>query len=359
LLHYRFLRNSLQRFGLLHCRFLFALLLLHVTNSLHAQPEDCRNPYSLSGPQYQKLWQDFETLSSEQMQGRRPGTEGAKLARAFIIDQFKKAGLQTLKESNIVKSQPELFDQGGWLHLFKPGRFSKEKKGANIVAVLKGSNPGQSKNSKAIVITAHYDHLGRQQGRIHYGANDNASGVAAMLFLARALQKDPLLHHVVFVATDYEEAGLFGSKAFVKDHVLPKDKILLNVNIDMIAQPGREWRLYVSGTRSQPHLKSPVERIIAKAPICVKTGLDSPSWDYDRRHRVDWRRASDHWAFVRQDIPWLYIGVKDYRYYHTPRDTTEKIPPEFYFGVVTAINQLITTLDGYFSTPESDYLQTD
>lgn len=309
--------------------------------SLCAQPLSCREPESLTSPELTQLWQDFVTLSSEAMQGRKSGTEGARLAREYIVEQYRKSGLTPLHQQPAAN-----FDSSGWLQHFGLRGRKNDKRGANVI----GKIPGAKAPLRYIILTAHYDHLGTDGKRVFNGANDNASGVAAMLYIARMLQHQLPANSVLFVATDNEEDGLYGAKAFVEQAVVKKSQILLNVNLDMIAQPGKKWRLYVSGTRSQPWLGQPVDEVIAAAPVCVKRGNDGTSWNYNRRFRIDWRRASDHWEFARRDIPWLYLGVKDYRYYHTSRDTADKIPKSFYFGVAHSSFLLIIALDHYFNS---------
>ena len=113
-----------------------------------------------------------------------------------------------------------------------------------------------------MVIGAHYDHLGlgnesslapSQIGQVHAGADDNASGVAVLVALARQCQKTPWTHDVVFVAFDAEEMGLQGARAFVKALPVPKDRtIALNINLDMVAR-GDKNELYIAGTAQRAH----------------------------------------------------------------------------------------------------------
>lgn len=335
----------------------WVFLLIFVPRLTFAAPDDCRSPQAITDPYFAQLWLDFETLSSAEMQGRKPGTQGSEMARNYIIEQYASAGLKPFMSEPVLQkiAANTSADQGAasekrhhqveWLHQFSlKSVFSRDKLGANIVGWI----PGQRHPNKYIVLTAHYDHIGKKRGKIYYGANDNASGVAAMIYIARKLGQLNPAHSVVFVATDYEEAGLLGAKAFVKDQVIAPHKILININLDMIAQPGKTWRLYISGTRSQPQFKTAVSSVIEDAPICVKMGLDTSSWNHNRTHRIDWRKASDHWAFARNDIAWLYLGVKDYRYYHTPKDTVDKIPANFYFGSANAGFLLVIALEKFF-----------
>lgn len=304
--------------------------------------EQCRALNQQYTPEQEQLWQDISLLSGPAMQGRKGGTDGARVARDYIVQRFAESGLQPLAQ---LASQPDKKEaEYAWHHYFSPASLSSAKKGVNVVGYLPGENQNQF-----IVITAHYDHLGKKGRQIFAGANDNASGVAALFYLAHKLSEHKTALSVLFLATDYEEAGLKGAAAFLEDNLIAQSDIKLNINLDMIAQPGKEWTLYVSGTHKQPQFKPVIEEVIASASICLEMGLDKPSRSYDRKLRIDWRKASDHWEFARRDIPWLYLGVKDYKYYHTPRDTIEKLSQPFYTGVVnTALNTVIA-MDDFLS----------
>lgn len=306
-----------------------------------AQPNSCREPRQLNTPALARLWEDLQHLSSDAMQGRKSGTVGAKLAREYIVERYKRLGLKPY-----LSGSKSYHDSSEWQHLFGLRGRKDDSRGANVIGQIVGSKLPQ----QYMVLTAHYDHLGTRGRQIFNGANDNASGVAAMLYIADMLAEHKPANSVLFVATDNEEDGLYGARAFLEDNLQIKDKILINVNLDMIAQPGKDWRLYVSGTRSQSRFSELVDEVISVAPICVKKGNDGSSWNYNRSFRINWRTASDHWEFIKQDIPWLYLGVKDYRYYHTPRDTVDKIPKSFFFGVAHTSFLLIRVLDNAFAT---------
>ncbi|BDX05114.1 M28 family peptidase [Planctobacterium marinum] len=304
--------------------------------------EQCRALNQQYTPQQVQLWQDLSYLSDPDMQGRKGGTEGARLARDYIVKRFAQSGLQPLAQ--LASQQDNQEADFAWHHYFSPTSMSSVKKGVNVVGYL----PGETQN-QFIVITAHYDHLGKKGRHVFSGANDNASGVAALFYLAHKLGKRDTALSIIFLATDYEEAGLKGAAAFLEDNLIAPENIKLNINLDMIAQPGRYWTLYASGTHQQPQFKPVIEQVITSSPVCFEMGLDKPSRSYDRKTRIDWRKASDHWEFARRDIPWLYLGVKDYKYYHTPRDTIDKLSRPFYIGVVdTALNTVIA-MDHFLS----------
>lgn len=318
------------------------LLLLSFAGAADDRCQNLSSDYTNSQTQ---LWQDLLALSDEAMQGRKSGTAGAERARAYITSRYREAGLIPLP---VLSDADPSSDGSPWLHRFKmPGLFS-QKEGRNVVGFI----PGKMFPQHHIVITAHYDHLGKKGRNIYYGANDNATGVAAMFYLAKYLVHSGPEHSFVFLATDYEEDGLYGAKAFVEEGIIAHDNIRLNINLDMIGQPGRDWMLYTVGTRWQPDLKPVINDVIDTAPVCMQMGLDKPTRSYDRRHRIDWRKASDHWAFAQESIPWLFFGVKDYKYYHSPRDTADRLSQPFYTGVVDTILMAVQALDQHYAQPD-------
>lgn len=261
------------------------------------------------------LIRNLELLSSSVMEGRKPGTKGHKMAQNHIIQHFKKAKLKAPNESYLEKfTMP-----------------SSEVKGENIVGIIPGSK------KKAIVISAHYDHLGKNDDQIYYGADDNASGTAALLYLAKYFQANPLEHTLIFTAFDAEESGLLGSKHFVSNF---QEDIAYNVNMDMIGR-GDKKEIYACGTAYNPVALSLINQLDSLySDIRIKTGHDQSGTALE-----DWTFSSDHGPFHRKGIPFLYFGVEDHPDYHRPSDTFDKINPAFYTSVVHMIADFIKLLD--------------
>lgn len=325
--------------------FVLLIMALPVNAGQDCRVDNSRVNANGFSPQQQALWQDLVHLSSAAMQGRKSGTEGAQLARQYIARRFQESGLEPLPQK---QGQDNSEETASWFHTFTPPGLFTRTEGANVIGQIKG----QHKPDKFLVLSAHYDHLGKQGRKIHFGANDNASGVAALIYIAQQLSQTGSHHSILFLATDYEEAGLYGAAAFVQQGIPEHADILMNINMDMLAQPGRNWTLYVAGTRGFPEIKPAVERVLGNAPICAETGMDRVSRSYDRSYRIDWRKASDHWEFAQQDIAWLYLGVKDFKYHHTIYDTPDKLSRPFYTGVVETAWQLVVAVDSHFSHPK-------
>lgn len=270
-----------------------------------------------------ELLQDIQMLSGEAMQGRKTATDGAELARQFIAQRF-----ETLKLEAISPDYHQAFQYGS----------GKQKLGVNMLALRRGCRYP----SHYIVVTAHYDHLGQQGRKVFYGADDNASGVAAMLELAHRLSQQCPAYSYLFVATDAEEQGLYGSKAFVAAPPVPLATIVLNLNLDMLGHPDRRGRLYLTGARQFPALMTELTALYDKLLFLHHRGPTKPVRELGRN---DWPNASDHGPFYRQGIGYLFFGGQDHPHYHTPQDTWQNIDTEFLTMAMSAVWQAVLWLE--------------
>lgn len=263
-----------------------------------------------------RLLGDLQTLSSDMMQGRAPELASITKARDFIERRFRESGLQPIR-----KDYRQEFTIKHKVSREQP--FSV----VNFVGQIEGGK----RRDKYIVVTAHYDHDGVKKGEIYNGTDDNASGTAALFTIADYFKRKKPDHTIVFVAFDAEELGLVGSKHFVENLPIPRGQIVLNINLDMIAR-GDKGELYAAGTYHYPQLKPTLERVGKKARIKLLFGHDDPKLGKD-----DWTPGSDHAAFHRVGIPFVYFGVEEHADYHKPTDDYDKVPQEFYVRAVEAI----------------------
>lgn len=306
--------------------FLFPALFLLTSCSSQKLNLPCHQSIIIKGtiPQ-EKLMKDLRILSSNFMQGRQTGTLGSLRAQEYIIQQFQELELRAFYQN--------------YTQAFT---FSKNHSAKNIVGWLKG----KTFPDRYIVITAHYDHLGMLGNKVYNGADDNASGVSTMLNLAHYFQKNRPEHSIIFAAMDAEEAGLFGAKFFVKNSPVAIQKILLNINLDMLAQDEAKKRLYISGLHKNPHLKIAIKNALKSPQLCIKQGHEGR---YRNRksiaNNVDWSNASDHAEFRKANIPYLYFGVDPHRHYHQLTDTYESINPTFFTAVSESILSIVKQLD--------------
>jgi len=282
-----------------------------------------------------QLVEDVRRLSAPDMEGRRTGTEGNARARAYVVQRLRDEGAAPLG--------------GGYEHPFEFSHTSvkaiwrrdrpvrMDMRGTNVLALIPGSAPGP-----ALVVSAHYDHLGIRGDALYPGADDNASGVAALLAVAHALRGRPPRHPMVLAVFDAEELGLRGSRAFVAAPPADAPPIGMDLNLDMLSRSDRA-DLTVSGVGPEPWLRAAVEAEAARSPIHVHLGHDRP-W-YRAGMVEDWTDGSDHGAFAGAGIPWLYLGVEDHPDYHAPTDTFERIDRAFYADVASFVVSLVARLD--------------
>jgi len=314
-------------------RFLLLFLFAQFTNSFGqtlstSLPLDLKDTDHRTGLNYveaaskissARLLGHLAFLSSDKLEGRRTGEPGNLIARNHIVNEFLSQGLE-------VTLQPFSFERRGTSY-----------DAVNIITKIKGTeNP-----DKYIAITAHYDHLGIGKpiagDSIYNGADDNASGVAALLEMTNYFKEHPPKNSLLFIALDAEELGLQGAKYFVENK---GDKnILLNINMDMISR-NENNEIYICGTRYTPSLANYFNSI-DKNTLPVKFTLGHDGQD----GKDDWTHQSDHFHFFKNNIPFLYFGVEDHAGYHKPSDEFQFIQPDFYYQVVKFITNSIADLD--------------
>jgi len=275
---------------------------------------------SISAKSAEHLLSDVKTLSSDAYSGRKTGTEGAVMARTYIKKRLKDLGLKSYSTLPGYEQTFTAVDKN-----------DKKVNATNLVAFIPG------KSAEVIVISGHYDHLGVLQNEIYNGADDNASGVAAMLNVAAFYKKQQPNHTLVFTFFDAGELDWQGSSYFVNHAPFTLDKVLLNVNLDMVSHNDK-GELYAAGTYHNPALKNYLTHTNPNVKIML--GHDNPAFKID-----DWTNQSDQGAFHAKNIPFLYFGVEDHKDYHRPSDKFENINQAFFLDAANVILQIVDNLD--------------
>lgn len=305
---------SIWRFFILAC----------ISFSTHAQLEK------------QQVLKDVKTLSSDEFEGRKPLTKGHIKAQNYIVKQF-----QQLQLEPYFPNYRQVFAvQKGWSQI----------KGVNLAGLLKA----KEQSDYYWIITAHYDHLGIIGGKVYNGANDNASGVAGLLAVARHFAKVGSNYNLVFLATDAEEQGLIGARQFVQQQPQLIQQTILNVNLDMIGDGAKRKTLYAMGNTKKLGLRNFIEhyKVSNKTKVFrLRAGYPRPN--HGSLIKVNWRRASDHAAFAKVQVPHLYFGANTNKVYHSPKDDFSKIKPDFLFSSISAI---IVILEELQSKPASEFV---
>ena len=190
----------------------------------------------------------------------------------------------------------------------------------NVVALLPGSDPGLS--GEAVVVGAHYDHLGYggegsgslapDVHAVHPGADDNASGTAGMLEIARRMVAARPERTLVFAAFSGEEEGLLGSSHFVQNPPLPKENIVAMLNLDMVGRPKPGPALTIGGYGTAAQWPGLVENLNKNHHLKLSTNKGGFG-------------ASDHSSFYAADIPVLFFFTGAHEDYHKPSDTADRL----------------------------------
>jgi aminopeptidase YwaD len=208
----------------------------------------------------------------------------------------------------------------------------------NVVGVLEGSDP--KLKSEYIVLGAHYDHLGHggdsslapNSHDIHHGADDNASGTAALIELARILsvERRQLRRSIVFAAFTAEESGLIGSKAYVNKPPVPLAQTIAMLNMDMVGRL-RDRKLNVGGIGTSPEFRKLVETL-NKDTFALQLNEDGFG-------------PSDHSSFYSKQIPVLFFFTGSHEDYHKPSDTADKINYDGEAKIVNFVGEIARAID--------------
>ncbi len=291
--------------------------------------------------------QAVEYLASQELGGRYPGTAGDTLASDYIVGK-----LRSLKLKPIVKGKKKT----GFYHDFTYGKADVERTTHNIMAVL----PGKDKRlrNEFIVVGSHYDHLGlggKDSGSrrpdtvaVHPGADDNASGDAVVLELAKHFKKVRSPRSIIFAFFGAEEQGLIGSKNFLewmkyddeRRINLPdgKEGIVAMVNLDMVGRM-RDNALSVSGTGTSSQFKAMAEQVGEQQQLNVTCTPDGYG-------------PSDHASFVAVDIPVLFLTTGGHMEYHTPDDVPSTLNYDGMQQTLEYSQELISRLASMPETPD-------
>lgn len=257
-----------------------------------------------------------KTLSGDAYEGRGAGTAGAVAASAYVADEFRKIGLTPAG------------DAGGYFQSFA----WKDRRCRNVVGAVKGR-----RTDRAIVVGAHFDHLGAHGGEIFHGADDNASGTAALIEIARALSRTTPENSIVFAAFSGEETGILGSQHFVKNlPALGGDPVRVPamVNMDMVGRL-RDDTLVVQGADTSPAFR-PILESVAGPKLTLLGGGSG---------------RSDHTAFYFHDIPVLFFFTGAHEDYHKPGDVADRLNADGMAKVANFVSRVVGKLAALAEPP--------
>jgi hypothetical protein len=284
---------------------------------------------------------------------------------------IKNAELKTIETLTAMKKDTTARIKIGFREMsptvsFKVNTVKTQADAYNIVGILEGTD-AVLKN-EAIVIGAHYDHLGKggqgslaaNSAEIHHGADDNASGTAALLELARQFAKDKKNRRtIIFVAFGGEEEGLIGSKFYVNNAVFPLDKTVAMLNMDMVGRlsenkltvggigTAAEWKDLINNN-NQSGFKTLRNEGLGKVTIRNnQTGevTDKTYPNFNLQLNEEGFGPSDHSSFYGKQIPVLFFFTGTHADYHKPTDTADKINYAGLAKVLDFVAEIIRNVD--------------
>jgi hypothetical protein len=283
------------------------------------------------------------SLSADSMEGRLSGSTGELKTAKYLSDELEKIGIRPYQAKYSIP-----FKYFYSMNSHDSTKSAKQQiKSQNIVGFI------DNHQQQTIVIGAHYDHIGRNEhnnsslvnsvGQIHNGADDNASGVAAVLTLAKHLQTNKSLEPVNFLIVFFsgEEDGLVGSKILVEQVKSDSLEISAMVNLDMVGRLDSLNHLYIGGIGSSPRLGE----IIQKAN----------QYDFKIVSDSSGIGPSDHTSFYLKNIPVLFLFTGTHSDYHKPSDDSWKIN---FIGLIKIENYLIDLIKELSNSDELVFTPT-
>jgi hypothetical protein len=305
---------------------IFLVVFLFVLNA-------CNCSKNFTKDQIPMLQKDISFLASDEMEGRLVGSKGEELAAKYISKRYKELGLLGIDNSDTYLQAFEVKPKVNPHSMIKD---TTTITGHNIVGFL------DNKAEKTVIVGAHYDHLGfgemggslfaGKEKQIHNGADDNASGIAAMLAIAERVKVKKLkTYNYLFLAFSGEEEGLWGSNYYSKNPTIDFKNVAFMINMDMVGRLDEENRIAIHGTGTSPVWNTVIDSITTPA--------------FKIKKHASGVGPSDHTSFYLQDLPVLHFFTGQHENYHKPSDDAELVN---YVGlelVVDYLEELLSIMD--------------
>jgi len=285
-----------------------------------------------------ELMSHLSFLASDAVQGREAGTPFEKVAATYLIAHHQRWGNPPFLKNSYIHTFPlrrirpttENPDNPKNSSKKKPVQTSKSLYDTLIAWNVLAYRPGTVQPGQYVILSAHYDHLGvNSRGEVYNGADDNGSGTAVLLEVARLLSLlPPPKRSIIFFHTGAEEKGLVGAFRFVRDSLVPLDSIVAVLNVDMLGradtlhQPGENYLYAIGPAYTTPRLKEIHEAVNA---ACCGWQFDYRYDDKSHPERLFYR--SDHYAFAQKGVPAVFYFGGLHGDYHQTTDDIEKIEP--------------------------------
>ncbi|MQA89371.1 MAG: M28 family peptidase [Gemmatimonas sp.] len=296
--------------------------------------------------------QDMEAriyfLASDALAGRDTWSPGLEAAAAYLVSEYRQLGLEPGGDNGTFYQRYPFRSRRGNLAQ-APDVIEEETFPPNVIAVLPGSDP--ELRDEYVVLSAHFDHVGVGQpadgDSIYNGADDNGTGTAALLEVAKAFTTvQAPRRSVMFLHVSGEEHGLLGSQYYSENPTVPVDQIVANINVDMIGRNSPDSIVAIGKNYSS--LGTTVNEVGARHPELGLTVSDD-LWPEER-----FFYRSDHFNFARLEIPAIFFFAGVHEDYHRPSDTFDKIDNDKAARVARLIFHTVQELANAPGRPEWD-----
>ena len=259
-----------------------------------------------------ELKSHIQFLTADSLAGRFPGSKANEQVVNYLVNDFKSNNIRTLIQEFEAKLRKDKSIVTTW----------------NVLGLVEGKDSILKK--EVIILGAHYDHLGKKGDSIYHGADDNASGTAALLEIAEKIvaHKNELKRSVIFIAFGAEEQGLLGSQFFVENPIVPIENIKLMINMDMLGRLNEKSHVYMGGAGTFPGGEKLMKKL--GKPNHVNPVVHAGSVG-----------GSDHVSFYKKGISVLGIHTGGNKHYHKPSDTIETLNISGEVNVANYIYQVI------------------
>jgi len=312
-------------------------LILIISLSVGCSQENKSDKYaeSITSKELSELVYEF---ASDEFEGRDTGEPGQKLAVNFIRDFYKANNIDKADNTEeyfqkfLVDFSEKQVANPNNITLLESSSINEENidwvKTENVAAIIKGD----VYPDEYIILTAHLDHVGIEDGEIYNGADDDGSGSMALLEIAQAFKLAELdgnrpKRSIVILHVSAEEKGLLGSKYYVENPLYSLDKTITNLNVDMIGRtdPTRESNnenyIYLIGTDRLSSMLHETSEKVNRKTVNLELDYKFNAWDDPNR----FYERSDHWHFAKNNIPVIFYFSGTHEDYHMPTDTPDKI----------------------------------
>ena len=311
------------------------ILILSISVSCSEENKSDKYAESITSQELSELVYEF---ASDKFEGRDTGEPGQKLAVNFIRDFYLANDINKADNTedyfqkflvNFSERQVVNPNNGSYLESLSIDEKNIDwVKTENVAAIIEGYQFPE----EYIVLTAHLDHVGIEDGEIYNGADDDGSGSMALLEIAQAFKLAELdgnrpKRSIVILHVSAEEKGLLGSKYYVENPLYPLYNTITNLNIDMIGRtdPTRESDndnyIYLIGTDRLSSMLHETSEKVNRNTVNLELDYRFNAWDDPNR----FYERSDHWHFAKNNIPVIFYFSGTHEDYHMPTDTPDKI----------------------------------